>query len=376
MVTSKKLKFKKGGLELFRKSKFVKGFAGLLVLMLILLTGCSTQAKSSNPQSAPAPAAKSPEVAKQVSPFEGKTIKIIVPNSPGGGHDTGARALAPYLQKYSGAKNVIVENQKGAGGILGMNSLWNSKGDGLTIMFASGVTQLLTYISGDTSVQFDPAKTTWLARAIQKPRVLTLGKKTGVNSAADLAKMNRPFIYPAVGLDDDFYTFAVIAHSLGLQMKTVTGFGGDSECQVAQIQGSVDGLFTTLQTAGPAVKAGDLVPIMVLSGKRIKEYPDLPTVIESTTGDGKQAMEDIVAISDLYECFWGPPNMDPVATEAWRNIMEKVFKDPEVNPIIEKVQGTPAFARGEEVQKMVADLIARTTKEMKPIFETAAAAVK
>lgn len=366
----------KGGLELFRKSKFVKGFAGILVLMLILLSGCSTQAKSSNPQPAPAPSDKSSEVAKQVSPFEGKTIKIIVPNSPGGGHDTGARGLATYIQKYSGAKNVIIENQKGAGGILGMNALWNSKGDGLTIMFASGVTQLLTYISGDTSVQFDPAKTTWLARAIQKPRVLTVGKKTGVNTAADLKKLNRPWIYPAVGLDDDFYTFAVIASSLGLPMKTVTGFGGDSECQVAQIQGTVDGLFTTLQTADPAVKAGDLIPIMTLSSKRIKQYPDLPTVLEFTSGEGKQAMEDIVAISDLYECFWGPPNMDPKASEAWRNIFEKVFKDPEVTPFIEKIGGVNAFQRGEETQKEVVDLIARTTKEMKPIFEAAVAAVK
>jgi len=53
-----------------------------------------------------------------VNPFQGETVELVVPYDPGGGYDTNARMVAPYLQQYLGA-TVIVTNEPGAGSLLG-----------------------------------------------------------------------------------------------------------------------------------------------------------------------------------------------------------------------------------------------------------------
>lgn len=351
-----------------RKSKLVHVLILVLVLSLALL-GCNSQPTQ-------APAGDEPEKPY----FEGKVLNIIVPNSPGGGHDTAARTLAPYIQEYSGAKDVRVVNKKGGGGILGMNEVWHAKGDGETIMFASAITHVMAYIAEDPAIEFNPTESTWLARAINKPLVLTVGEKSSIDSAEDIMNLDRPYIYPAVGVDDDFYTMNVIAHSLGVELNIVTGFDGEPECQVAQVQGTVDGLFTTFEKARALVKSGDLVPIMVLHPEPVSgipDYPDgLPTVLDVVgDGPGRQAMEDIVELYALYESFWGPPNMDPEATAAWLDIMDKVFNDTEAMDKIVKLGGTPAYIPGDELQKQIPEMMKSATG-FKAIFDEATAAIK
>jgi tripartite-type tricarboxylate transporter receptor subunit TctC len=362
---------------MLNKPKSFKMLVGLLVALLVLATGCSSQTKSS--EQAKAPTGSSSEPTKQEKPyFEGKTLRIIVPNSAGGAHDTAARTLAPYIQKYSGAKNVLVENKKGGGGVLGMNELWVAKGDGETIMLASAATHLLTYIAGNEAVKYDPAKTTWLARAIIKPYVLTVGAKSGMKNVDDLKNLNRPFVFSAVGLDDDFYTMSVVMKALGKDLKVVTGFDGEGECQVAQVQGTVDGLFVAHAKADPLVKDGSTNPILILGSQRVKwdGYDKLPTILEVVNdGPQKQALKDIVAIYELYESIWGPPNMDPKATEAWRSILDKVMKDPEVIEKIVKIEGTPAYVPGAELQKQIPEILQRSSS-LKATFAEATKLIK
>ena len=48
--------------------------------------------------------------------FQGKTVRIIVGTSPGGGFDVYSRTLARHMGKYTaGNPNFIVENMPGAG---------------------------------------------------------------------------------------------------------------------------------------------------------------------------------------------------------------------------------------------------------------------
>jgi tripartite-type tricarboxylate transporter receptor subunit TctC len=48
--------------------------------------------------------------------YEGKTIRIIVGTSPGGGYDTYTRLIARHFSKYiPGKPSIIVDNMPGAG---------------------------------------------------------------------------------------------------------------------------------------------------------------------------------------------------------------------------------------------------------------------
>ena len=67
--------------------------------------------------------------------FQGKTIRIIVGYSPGGGYDALARMLSRQMPKYiPGHPTILVENMAGAGSLLAANHIFKvAKPDGLTI---------------------------------------------------------------------------------------------------------------------------------------------------------------------------------------------------------------------------------------------------
>src|SRR5687768_13004925 len=71
----------------------------------------------------------------QPSRYEGKTARIVVGYSPGGGYDATARILARHLPKHiPGKPNIIVQNMPGANSIIAANFVYNvAKPDGLTI---------------------------------------------------------------------------------------------------------------------------------------------------------------------------------------------------------------------------------------------------
>jgi len=88
--------------------------------------------------------------------YEGKTIRIIVGTSPGGGYDTYTRLIARHLGSHiPGGPSIIVDNMPGAGGTLSANYMFKvAKPDGLTIgHFVGG--QFLQQLLGRPGVEFD-----------------------------------------------------------------------------------------------------------------------------------------------------------------------------------------------------------------------------
>src|ERR1043166_10106790 len=72
--------------------------------------------------------------------YKGKTVRIIVGFSAGGGYDAYSRLVGRHLSKYiPGNPNVIVENMAGAGSILATNHVANvAPKDGTVVGNISG----------------------------------------------------------------------------------------------------------------------------------------------------------------------------------------------------------------------------------------------
>src|SRR5262249_25550969 len=77
--------------------------------------------------------------------FPSKTIKIIVPNPPGGAGDISARLIGQKLSD-SFHQPVIVENQAGASGTIGMTMLKRAAPDGYTIGVVISLAQTIDRI--------------------------------------------------------------------------------------------------------------------------------------------------------------------------------------------------------------------------------------
>ena len=67
--------------------------------------------------------------------YQGKTIRLIVATTPGGGFDAYSRMLARHMGKHiPGNPTFVVENMPGAAFLIGTNYLYRqAKPDGLTL---------------------------------------------------------------------------------------------------------------------------------------------------------------------------------------------------------------------------------------------------
>jgi len=112
-------------------------------------------------------------------------LRLMVPNSPGGGYDVTARTAAKVMEDTKIANSMEVFNLSGAGGTVGLARLVNEKGNGdLAMMMGLGVVGA-TYTNKATSKL---SGTTPIARLIEEPSGIMVAKDSPYQTLADLIK--------------------------------------------------------------------------------------------------------------------------------------------------------------------------------------------
>jgi hypothetical protein len=114
-----------------------------------------------------------------------RTVSIVVPYSPGGGHDAMARIVAERLSKRLG-QAVIVENKAGANGMVGTEFVTRAAPDGYTILFASPA-EIVIAPSAYKAMRYDAVKDLApVTLAATTPLVLVANPSLGVHTLAEL----------------------------------------------------------------------------------------------------------------------------------------------------------------------------------------------
>ena len=129
----------------------------------------------------------------QANFYQGKTIRIVVGSTTGGGYDLWARVLARYYGKYiPGNPTILVQNMPGAASIVATNYLYNvAKPDGLTLgalLPAIYFDQLV----GRKEVQFDFAKIPWIGSPEQNDIVHYMRADSPYKTIDDIRKAKEP----------------------------------------------------------------------------------------------------------------------------------------------------------------------------------------
>lgn len=315
------------------------------------------------------PGELSDDAARAQTDFAGKDITLIVPNSPGEGMDTYARMIAPYIGECLGAQDIVVQNIVGAGGVKGTNTLWESEPDGLTFAFTSVPTIILADLADSEGVVFEADKLTYLGRAATEPRVLAVGGDSELE-AADLPDLDREFVFPSQGTDEDFYTMAVLADSMGFPLQVVTGYEGNADTALAVVSGKADGHITAVSDAAPMIEEGDKKPIMMISTERVDDYPDVPTALDVVEGDDAKAVEAIVTAVELHRSFFGPPGMDEATTAKLRDAVTCALENEELQAKADEAELPLVPLGGAEEQEAVREVYANS-QFLTPVLQRA-----
>src|SRR3954465_3059177 len=98
--------------------------------------------------------------------FKGKTISLIVAFEAGGPYDLYSRLLARHLSAFiPGNPVVVVHNLAGAGGLNGINQLYNAAPrDGTAIGVVSQTVAIGQALGVTPGIKYDVHKLGWLGR--------------------------------------------------------------------------------------------------------------------------------------------------------------------------------------------------------------------
>ena len=215
-----------------------------------------------------------------------KPIRWIIGFPAGGGADTVARIMEPWLSRQLG-QPVIIENRSGASTNIAVQAVVNSPPDGYTLLWhgLSSVVNasLFTNLPFDIQRDIDPT-----AGVVSYPMIMVAHPSVPAKSVAELtahAKANPGKVTMA-----SFGTGSA-SHLAGELFKFMAGvdmqhipYRGGAPMTTDLIGGQVQVGFDVMVTALPQVRSGKLRALGVLGAKRFDLLPDVQTVAETVPG--------------------------------------------------------------------------------------------
>ena len=85
--------------------------------------------------------------------WQARTVRIVVPQPPGGSTDIQARLLAKKYYESMG-QPFVVENRAGASGMIGTEAVVRAPADGYTLLFASAALSVNTALYASRITRF------------------------------------------------------------------------------------------------------------------------------------------------------------------------------------------------------------------------------
>jgi tripartite-type tricarboxylate transporter receptor subunit TctC len=218
--------------------------------------------------------------------YPAKSVRLVVPSSPGGGTDILARVLAQKMSESLG-QQFVVENRPGAGQVIGIEAVAHSAPDGYTLLMAASAIVINEVLYAkppyDTLRDFVP-----ITLGASLPNILVVHPALPVKSVRELIALAkaRPgqLNYSSAGSGTSPHLSMELFRLMAGITLTHVPYKGSGPATVDLVAGQVQLSMPNVLTALPQIKAGKLRGLGVTSGKRATGLPDIPAIAETVPG--------------------------------------------------------------------------------------------
>ena len=210
--------------------------------------------------------------------FPDKPIEVVIHSKYGGGTDVTARMMMIRTRRELGV-DMSVTSQRGGSGAKAHQYALGKPRDGYTVL-ALTQTHLYTIARGKSPITIDDI--VGVARAMDDPTFITVSAAGPYKTLKDLvtASKEKPLNWGVAQIGGtEHIGLAQFAKAAGIQFKAVP-FGSGAQMVQALMSGAIDATLPNVSEAGPQVEDGTFRALAVLSDKRLKDYPDVPTAKE------------------------------------------------------------------------------------------------
>ncbi|ALM83608.1 tripartite tricarboxylate transporter substrate binding protein [Bordetella sp. N] len=290
--------------------------------------------------------------AQTAGKFPDHSLRLIVPLAPGGGTDAVSRLVALEVGNTLG-QAVIVENQSGGSGTIGMMTVVRAAPDGYTLL--TGTPSLSIDPSLRHDMKFDPLKDLQAVSLFSKvPYVLVASDHLGgITVAQLLAKAKAApgsITVGSPGIGSGGHLAAELFQLMAGVKFTHIPYKGSSLAMNDLRGGRIDLLFGTTPAVAQLVRGGTLHALGVSSLTRTRILPEVPPISDSG-----------VPGYTTYSWYgaWVPAHTPRPVVDALNTAIRKALASPKVAAAIENDGGEPEPTSPEEAAKFLSDEIAK-----------------
>ena len=211
-----------------------------------------------------------------------RTVRLVVPYTPGSGPDILARLVAEQAGRQNGP-TVVVEDRPGAGTVIGTETVARSAPDGNTVLMVAPsfiINPSLRKVNYDPLRDFGP-----ICHLAATPMVIVVNAAAPYRSLADLLDAARAkpgeLTLGSGGPGSSLHIgFEILKRAAAIEM-TYVPYNGNAPAINALLGGHLTSVYADYPTVVEQLKAGALRALAVGSRRRAEALPDVPTVEES-----------------------------------------------------------------------------------------------
>ena len=273
-----------------------------------------------------------------------RPIRFILPVATASGVDTITRAASGALSKALGAP-IVVDNQPGAGGIVGTTALVKSAPDGNTLSVVSN--NHVIYPSVYKSIPFDPVNDiTPIAVVGFTPIVIVVNPKVPAKNVQELVALMKAkpdaINYGSSGNGTILHlTAAMFIEQAGVKARHIP-YKGVGPMVTDLLGGQIDFVTSSLPSVQQHGKTNALRIVGIGTATRNDAAPGVPTVVE-------QGMRDYVV--EAWFAVIGPAKMKPEDVKRIHAAVVQAFAAPEVVEAMAKQGNTIKVSTPEEAAR-------------------------
>lgn len=289
--------------------------------------------------------------------YKGKTLRIIVGSSAGGGFSMYSMLLSAHLGRHiPGNPAVILMHMPGAGGINSINFVANAAQQDGTVIAVAMPNFFVTPFVEPKEALFDPMKFPFIGRISDFGRVLAAWHTSKVSTMDDIR--NKETILAAGGRRSTTSVQPMLINEmLGGKMKIIQGYAGSGPTAIALERGEVQLTtiaWSTLKGLHPEwLNKGKIKIIAGLDFNNVP-IPGVPRIRDLITDPKEKALWDFVALpSEFGTAYLASPKVPPERIKILRAAFDATVASPEFK---------------EDAGKRALDISPRTGTELDALF--------
>ena len=286
-----------------------------------------------------------------------KPITFVVTWPAGGSSDQLARTLCSSAEKILG-KPLIVENKPGGGTMVGTAYFAQQKPDGYTIGLLS-----TSYIRNSLMIKvpFDPIKSfTAILRVGDNINGIVVRSDSPFNTLKDLIEYGRAnaekINYGTSGVGAASHIgIEALTQQLGVKWQHIP-FKGSADALAAVLGGHLTFMATTSVWV-PHVQAGKLRLLAVYGDRRAKNFPEIPTLIESGYNITMETTEAVMA----------PRGIPEDLRKTLHDVFKQTLEDPKVLTVMKNLNMDVNYQNGPDYEKQALKTYSENEQILKKI---------